>query len=778
MKQTRKYEIGQVYEYNKGVDCKTFEIIDVVKSKCGGSCGDGEGGKCKQIAVKIKLISDNSKIETYSTCCNLINYAILTKDTPKPNGKKEKEMNKFKLGDKVKIREGTRFYSGQGHHGVGIIDKIYGTTADLPYGVEFRGYRNAYDDSDLELDGDADAKIVPAGVVSGEVENLKIGDKVKIISRGNSTDDCFHLGDICELNYGYKTNNTTISMKCIEGHNKGISQRVSIFEIEPYTESKKVESKFEVGDIVITNHDGGCLCGGAYKKGVKAKVISRPSYWSESDFADKLHIQFLEEGILSVGGTYIVKKSEVDAIMVEDKSLLNKKQTFNVGDKVKVIARNHGTYDCFKIGDIGVIESTNCDSGELIVYVKRLSDGVKQMVNKDDLIIHILDTDKEESKIFSFNEEFKVGDKVINIGTRDIHTVSTVADIGMCIDCDGQGVYYNRDSEKFYAKYKRLPRKGEKVKLHESSFSGFSIVTSVENGFLNFDNSVGTWNLKYISPGEKNDGLAWDIVEEKTKKVDIVDYYPDKMTGKSEDVPKDVAELYNIKVGDKVRLTDEYFKLFNDYKDMANKELVVAMVNPGSIIVEREQYGWEKPRLGNRRYWSVDERFCKKVYNKPNNIAIELKPQPISISIVKEDGTEIKIGDVVRIVGGDYSKHKIAEKDRKVLKVNGASLELEFEKGQGWEPDENGVGRWGVPKKDCKKVVDKYTIPGITTPAMPMFDFSNSMWVSPELPVDMWALPKSRTYEPNLLPTELGLPKDKPMVKHTRSSKASEILFK
>ena len=56
---------------------------------------------------------------------------------------------KFKVGDKVRLIKGSRFY-GQ-FNGIGTIITVREEYAELPYKVRCGGYQNGYHDTDLEL---------------------------------------------------------------------------------------------------------------------------------------------------------------------------------------------------------------------------------------------------------------------------------------------------------------------------------------------------------------------------------------------------------------------------------------------------------------------------------------------------------------------------------------------------------------------------------------------------------------------------------------------------
>lgn len=57
----------------------------------------------------------------------------------------------FKVGDKVRIRKDSYYFTSQGHHGIGKISEI-NFSKRLPYGVTFNdGNHNAYSSTDLEL---------------------------------------------------------------------------------------------------------------------------------------------------------------------------------------------------------------------------------------------------------------------------------------------------------------------------------------------------------------------------------------------------------------------------------------------------------------------------------------------------------------------------------------------------------------------------------------------------------------------------------------------------
>jgi hypothetical protein len=70
-------------------------------------------------------------------------------------------MRKFKIGDKVKIRKGTRFYSQSR-----LIGEIVGFEDSEWYKVKFTNdYKNAYKDEDLEFAEKVKEKVEVFGIV-------------------------------------------------------------------------------------------------------------------------------------------------------------------------------------------------------------------------------------------------------------------------------------------------------------------------------------------------------------------------------------------------------------------------------------------------------------------------------------------------------------------------------------------------------------------------------------------------------------------------------------
>ena len=204
-------------------------------------------------------------------------------------------------------------------------------------------------------------------------------------------------------------------------------------------------------------------------------------------------------------------------------------------------------------------------------------------------------------------DKIKVNDLYINKESRNIYKITYKTDIGY----DREGIEINligtselgkcihipvQNIQQFDKDYKRLPNKGEKIKFNSGNkldveIKGINIsIGSIE--FINF----GEWALK-IKSNDANDGLAWDIVDEKELYKE-----PNFRVG---DFVKNIYETIDSRIGE--------IKEYRYNPSMLMWEYYILWTKNGSTLIEwvRENMLEFMPPCKNNKMEDKKQKLCK-----------------------------------------------------------------------------------------------------------------------------------------------------------------------
>lgn len=403
--------------------------------------------------------------------------------------------------------------------------------------------------------------------------------------------------------------------------------------------------EYKVGDVVRIKADGTCKCGGYMSKGTKLKILELNSYNEKN----RLFVEFLEDipsGSCKIGNKWNIMVDEIehDIIKPAEKKVESVTTSkYKIGDEVKIIARNHGVWDSFKLGDI-------CEYMEEAGYIppgtqrlKRKSDESTQYVHVDDFELYASEKGMHDNNcswlgldytlpVSSIRPDYEIGeyyeiadtsnvDKSKFVGKHKligIEKCKWTADIfsgDVCKKCQGRLIFENYnikgvcgyDFNGILPKYKRVEKDIQKEKEETVKYIK-NLQKMYRDGLISMDTLQKNADKVCGKLKSLQDELQWvknlqsgDEIERKDMRVrDMVivekvgkDYIQCMGEGKdyiSFDIKKDrdgISQAFKMNIGKEIngKDLDDYFKMIKDAMNNSSYSLTPLMKKPSHDLL-------------------------------------------------------------------------------------------------------------------------------------------------------------------------------------------------